>query len=319
MFSRLPAAAVGTILQRNRVRVAGGSPLRSAPRAAAMEDTAVVVFLRRFASAAGAGCVLSSVLGVALTPVLPWHTVMKMQVPFLAAIASTVACINAQKGLKAFGSWDGEFTSLQPHYRAVIWFMATMQTWPTVSVWLLLAMLGRRPYFSAVPLPGGGAREGDLEQSLFIGGMPMSWHIHAMLAASPTGLSVVNLCEEFEGHLHEYQHRGIDQLRLPIVDYCSVDECSIREGVAFIANAVHERRSVYVHCKSGIGRCAMVLVSYLARHHAMSVQEANAWVRRHRPQVIGNVAERPGVQAYFRAAGAAGWEGASAPAGNALH
>ncbi|KAJ1493964.1 protein-tyrosine phosphatase-like protein [Baffinella frigidus] len=175
-----------------------------------------------------------------------------------------------------------------------------MQTWPTVSIWLLLATLGRRPYFTAVPVPGGGAKEGGHEQSLYIGGMPMRFHIRSMLAASPAGLSVVNLCEEFEGYLKEYEARGVEQLRLPVVDYCSVDEESIREGVAFIDAAVRENRSVYVHCKSGIGRCAMVLVAYIARHHAMSLEEANAFVKSHRPEVIGNVAARPGVQAYFR-------------------
>eukprot|EP00961_Rhodomonas_salina_P118789 1598866-Rhodomonas_salina.2 len=213
----------------------------------------------------------------------------------------------AQKRAKLPGQgWSGDFDALTPLRKDIIWFMARLQTWPTVHFWLSFAVLRLRDYFTYVPLPGQ-ERLASTSPTLAIGGMPLPWQIRSMHSRGIRG--IVNVCDEFEGYPGLYSELGVEQCRCPTVDYCNVSPKNIAKGVSFIHRKVQVRsallrrsrlrektgeitgcgsiltsewqagESVYVHCKSGIGRCAMVLVCYFATHHNMSVEEANAYVK----------------------------------------
>lgn len=49
---------------------------------------------------------------------------------------------------------------------------------------------------------------------------------------------------------------------------------------------ISEKRVVYVHCKSGIGRSASVVAAYFMKHRQMSAEDAVALVRRRRPEIF---------------------------------
>ncbi|EKX50801.1 hypothetical protein GUITHDRAFT_134914 [Guillardia theta CCMP2712] len=151
----------------------------------------------------------------------------------------------------------------------------------------------KRRYYDYVPLPSA-TKDRPL---LWIGGMPLPWQIRDMHSKGVT--AIVNMCEEFPGHESLYADLGIDQCWLPTTDYCNVTPEVIAKGVAFIHRKIQTGESVYVHCKSGIGRCAMVLVPYLAKHQHMSIEDANRWAREYRPALIGDVGKRPGVMKYL--------------------
>mmetsp|Transcript_86374 Transcript_86374/g.230713 ORF Transcript_86374/g.230713 Transcript_86374/m.230713 type:complete len:188 (-) Transcript_86374:410-973(-) len=125
-----------------------------------------------------------------------------------------------------------------------------------------------------------------------------AWIQPACRGAGVTG--VVNLCEEFRGYPRLYRQLGIEQLCLPTTDYCTVSEEHVARGVAFIDEQIRAGGSVFVHCKSGVGRSAMVLVTYLAKHAGFSsVGEANRYAKRFRPTIIGNAEERPSIRRYM--------------------
>jgi len=249
------------------------------------------------AEAAGAICSLCSASALCLAPLLPVKVVLAMQVPLLVTIFSSFLCVRAQKRAKLPGQgWNGDFDALTPLRKDIIWFMARLQTWPTVHFWLSFAVLRLRDYFTYVPLPGQ-ERLASTSPTLAIGGMPLPWQIRSMHSRGIRG--IVNVCDEFEGYPGLYSELGVEQCRCPTVDYCNVSPKNIAKGVSFIHRKVQAGESVYVHCKSGIGRCAMVLVCYFATHHNMSVEEANAYVKSWRKEVINNVSLRPSVQEYF--------------------
>eukprot|EP00286_Rhodomonas_abbreviata_P000848 CAMPEP_0181289600 /NCGR_PEP_ID=MMETSP1101-20121128/965_1 /TAXON_ID=46948 /ORGANISM="Rhodomonas abbreviata, Strain Caron Lab Isolate" /LENGTH=271 /DNA_ID=CAMNT_0023393825 /DNA_START=20 /DNA_END=835 /DNA_ORIENTATION=- len=253
------------------------------------------------AESVGALCSLSSISGCCLLPVLGLKTSALMQIPMVMAVFSSAACVNTQKRAKKDGFWDGGFERLSVWHQNLIWFMARMQTWPTVHFWFTLAAFRLRDYYTYVPLPGTAIPGLGQSPVLCIGGMPLPWQIHSMHSRGVRG--IVNVCEEFGGYTGLYSRLGIEQCsRCPTVDYCNVSPQSIAKGVDFIHRKVQAGESVYVHCKSGVGRCAMVLVCYIARHHNMSIEEANAYVRSHRREIIHNVALRPSVQEYLASA-----------------
>ena len=49
---------------------------------------------------------------------------------------------------------------------------------------------------------------------------------------------------------------------------------------------VDEKRAVYVHCKSGIGRSASIVAAYFMKHKRLSAQEASNFIRNQRPEIF---------------------------------
>lgn len=223
---------------------------------------------------------------------------------------SSMLCLWMQKKSRING-WDGFFASLPEPERSIIRFLSLIQTFPTLWTWLLLSLLRQRQYLDCVPLPNSREAHGEpapmSERSelrrrdparLYIGCLPLPWHVRQLRREGVKG--IVNMCEEWNGWTQLYQSLGVEQCHLPTIDYCNVPAHHIRRGVDFIHRKISQGESVYVHCKSGVGRCAMVLVAYLARHHMhMDVERANVWARAHRRQIISNVAARPGVIEYL--------------------
>ena len=69
-------------------------------------------------------------------------------------------------------------------------------------------------------------------------------------------------------------------LRLPTPDFASPSWLQIDAAMAFL-NA-HRNERVLIHCKSGIGRSAVVATVCVALRRQMSLREAHAYVRRRR-------------------------------------
>lgn len=60
-------------------------------------------------------------------------------------------------------------------------------------------------------------------------------------------------------------------------------------------------RATYVHCKAGRGRSTVVVVAFLMRHRAMSLDDALAHVRAKRPHVSLHPKQRGVLDAYMNA------------------
>jgi predicted protein tyrosine phosphatase len=73
-------------------------------------------------------------------------------------------------------------------------------------------------------------------------------------------------------------------LHLPTVDDHAPDVEHLQTGVAFIAEEARRGGAVYVHCKSGVGRAAMMAAAYLITE-GMPLDQAWACIRQVRPFV----------------------------------
>jgi protein-tyrosine phosphatase len=84
---------------------------------------------------------------------------------------------------------------------------------------------------------------------------------------------IVDLTEE--GELPPYAREGFDYRRLPVRDFGVPTDEEMRRILDTIDEALGAGRTVFVHCRGGIGRTGTVLGCYLRRHGA-SFDEALA-------------------------------------------
>jgi hypothetical protein len=81
----------------------------------------------------------------------------------------------------------------------------------------------------------------------------------------PPGVDfVLDLTEE--GELPPYPCEGIEHRRMPIRDFCTPSEQQMRRILDTIDEALADGRSVFVHCRGGIGRTGTVIGCHFRRH-----------------------------------------------------
>lgn len=137
-----------------------------------------------------------------------------------------------------------------------------------------------------------------VDDSVIIGALPMAWDVKRLKKLGVTG--VVNTCEEYGGPVKRYRLAGIEQLRVPTVDFTHPTLESVMAGVDFIERHVKAGGKVYVHCKAGRGRSATIVMGYLMQHHGMTPEEAQQRLLEARFHVNRRLATRPVVLAYYR-------------------
>lgn len=99
--------------------------------------------------------------------------------------------------------------------------------------------------------------------------------------------SVVNMCAEYKGPVHEYSKFQITHLRLPTVDGSVPRLDDAQKAVEFIDNRLNEQHqdtTVLVHCKGGRGRAASIIICFLLKHKMMQTpQDAFSHLKKKRP------------------------------------
>ena len=113
-----------------------------------------------------------------------------------------------------------------------------------------------------------------IEPGLYLGGY---------VPEPPRGTgAVLNLCEAEDPYAARW---------VPIRDAEPAPDLAwLREQVAFIDGQRRAGRTVFVHCRNGVSRSAMVVVAYLMARHGWTRDEALEMVRAKRPAVRPNPA-----------------------------
>lgn len=80
---------------------------------------------------------------------------------------------------------------------------------------------------------------------------------------------------------------GIDFKQIKVRDYIGVASLDqIKEGVDFILKHKSLNQSVYVHCKAGRYRSALMVACYLCHEKKMKPEEATQFLKNIRPIVV---------------------------------
>ncbi len=135
-----------------------------------------------------------------------------------------------------------------------------------------------------------------IDPQVILGAMPLPSDAQKLYDLGVRG--VVNTCEEYPGPTAEYQRLGIEQLRIPTVDFNPPSLDDVRQAVAFMQKTVSSNHKVYVHCKAGRARSATVAICWLVEHRNMSLEQAQRHLLDCRPHVNPKIAEREVVKQY---------------------
>ncbi|MEM7782846.1 MAG: phosphatidylglycerophosphatase and protein-tyrosine phosphatase 1 family protein [Planctomycetota bacterium] len=139
----------------------------------------------------------------------------------------------------------------------------------------------------------------SVDPFVIVGAMPFASDIEKLASKESVG-AVVNTCEEYEGPVKEYQKFGIDQFRMPTIDFTHPSFEDVCRAVEFVQQNVANEKTVYIHCKAGRARSATVAICWLMKYRGMSGQEAQQWLLQNRPHVNPRLTSRPVVQQFER-------------------
>lgn len=138
-----------------------------------------------------------------------------------------------------------------------------------------------------------------IDEGVYLGALPLARDVPRWQTLGVG--AVVNMCEEYAGPERAYAQAGIEQLRLPTIDFTPPSLESVQRGVAFIKAQLARGRGVYVHCKAGRARSGTVVLCWLIAARGMSPAEAQARILACRPHANPHLAERPVVREFCAA------------------
>lgn len=82
----------------------------------------------------------------------------------------------------------------------------------------------------------------------------------------------------------DYKHLGIEFHNAEVPDHTQPGFKDLNEAADFIYQQVLAGKTVYIHCRAGVGRSAAAIAAYLIKYHGYTIEEAVAAVQRSRPQ-----------------------------------
>lgn len=136
---------------------------------------------------------------------------------------------------------------------------------------------------------------GPYQANLYLGALPLITPLRNDLNdLQKMGIkAILSVVEPFENNTmgwisspitpEQWEEAGIKQLQIPLEDFFGGTISEIEGGVEFIRWNVINDRSIYIHCKAGRGRSALILLAYLIKYEDLSTDEALARMQLTRP------------------------------------
>jgi atypical dual specificity phosphatase len=141
-----------------------------------------------------------------------------------------------------------------------------------------------------------------IDEHVVLGAMPFARDVKKM-SEQENVKAVVNTCEEYNGPVNQYQEFGIDQFRMPTIDFTHPAYEDVCQAVEFVQDHAQQGHSVYIHCKAGRARSATVAICWLMKYKGMSCEAAQAFLIEKRPHVNAQLTTRPVVQRFAKEVG----------------
>eukprot|EP01116_Phalansterium_solitarium_P007318 TRINITY_DN19940_c0_g1_i1.p2 TRINITY_DN19940_c0_g1~~TRINITY_DN19940_c0_g1_i1.p2 ORF type:complete len:230 (+),score=46.30 TRINITY_DN19940_c0_g1_i1:36-692(+) len=146
--------------------------------------------------------------------------------------------------------------------------------------WGRLAFLPTLPASIAIYMFKGQPWWSRLDEHVYLGALPLTalGHVDELYRLGVRG--VVNLCDEYDGPVHAYAEKGIEQLHVPVVDHTEPPAADIARSLRFIAERVSRGQAVYIHCKAGHGRSAAVAFCWLMSTKSLTLPQTQEYINR---------------------------------------
>jgi atypical dual specificity phosphatase len=132
-----------------------------------------------------------------------------------------------------------------------------------------------------------------IDEHCILGALPMERN-YKQIIENEKIKAILTLNEDHELYYsipkNEWTRHGINYLQVPIKDYIGVADLEqIKQSVDFIKKHKEKNECVYVHCKAGRYRSALIVACYLISTKNMKPEQAISFLVTLRPHVILNV------------------------------
>lgn len=222
-----------------------------------------------------------------LGPVKPNFFSLAMRSPTLGAATSLVA-------VGVFGAlrYAGKISPKTFYFAlggAGLLLSASLYNWKKLKFEVTLKYTDittpKNAWYSKIPLT-------DTDGKLYLGAMPIEGR------EFPSDVDhVISVCEIFEFYSTPLNTilipDSLDHYESP--DFLPVSEYYLDLAADHIKTKLAEGKKIYIHCKAGRGRSAMCVLAYLIKYKEMSYDDALALVKKARPQINMNAADRKSV------------------------
>ena len=159
--------------------------------------------------------------------------------------------------------------------------------------------LGIRPWYSEINLKQS---DGQREECVRLGAGPLRKDIPVLVQKGYDAVLSLLSEAEVEPHLfglpaqrQDLEKEKVDFCCLPTEDLTPVSVKNIWRGIRFLNDCFANNQKVYVHCKSGIGRSATILICYLISE-GMNPKAAADFVRAKRGIAVDE--NSPAIKAF---------------------
>jgi dual specificity MAP kinase phosphatase len=110
---------------------------------------------------------------------------------------------------------------------------------------------------------------------------------------------VVNLCAEYNGPCKTYAKYNIKQLHLPTVDGTSPSLKTIEKAIKLMNEGYKNKNKIFVHCKSGMGRGATIVLCHLVANENMSPENALKLMKEKRAEITTTIMDFKPVKQFL--------------------
>jgi protein-tyrosine phosphatase len=98
-----------------------------------------------------------------------------------------------------------------------------------------------------------------------------------------------------------YRNAGIEELRMPFVDFGRLPPGLLDEAVATVGGWLDEGQHTYVHCRAGWQRSASVAAAVVATRQGIDIDEAVQLIRSRKPSADPLPHQREDLRRWWRA------------------
>lgn len=110
-----------------------------------------------------------------------------------------------------------------------------------------------------------------ITDKLILGALPLHEYGHLQQLTNEKVGAILSIVEDFElkpfifhpVNKTEWQEHTITYKQINVRDNTGLTNAEIKDGINFISNNINLGKKVYVHCKSGHGRSASVVLCYM--------------------------------------------------------
>ena len=148
----------------------------------------------------------------------------------------------------------------------------------------------------------------EIMDGIVLGAMPLNNFNHMDDIIKKHNIDVVlSILEDFELEdtflfspikPSQYEEHGIIHEHIISQDFTSITQYNIEKGIDILKEHIKNKKRIYIHCKSGRGRSATIVVCYLMKHRDFSKDEARAFTKAKRPQITIDGCHKYSIDQY---------------------